>query len=61
MTFRQAAKSDFIDGVFVPKGTIFYIPVRIYIEPVYVMSIEIIVDSRHQHLETDLGRGCGRV
>lgn len=27
MTFRQAGKSDYIDGVLVPKGTIFYIPV----------------------------------
>lgn len=28
MTFRQAAKTDYIDGVLVPKGTIFYVPVR---------------------------------
>ncbi|KAF7967470.1 hypothetical protein HWV62_34115 [Athelia sp. TMB] len=28
MTFRQAGKSDYIDGVLVPKGTIFYIPIR---------------------------------
>ncbi len=27
MTFRQAAKTDYIEGVLVPKGTIFYIPV----------------------------------
>lgn len=29
MTFRQAAKSDWIDGFWVPKGTLFYVPVRI--------------------------------
>ncbi|KAF8152306.1 cytochrome P450 [Crassisporium funariophilum] len=29
MTFRQAAKTDYIDGVLVPKGTIFYIPIRV--------------------------------
>lgn len=27
MTFREAAKSDYVDGVYVPKGTILYIPV----------------------------------
>lgn len=30
MTFRQAAKTDIIDGVVVPKGTFFYIPVIHY-------------------------------
>lgn len=29
MTFRQAAKNDYIDGVFVPKGTLLYVPVCI--------------------------------
>lgn len=29
MTFREAGKSDYIDGVYVPAGTIFYIPVRL--------------------------------
>ncbi|KAF5367336.1 hypothetical protein D9615_010281 [Tricholomella constricta] len=29
MTFRRAAKTDYIDGVLVPKGTIFYIPIRV--------------------------------
>lgn len=29
MTFRSAAKTDYIDGVLVPKGTIFYIPIRV--------------------------------
>ncbi|KAF8203351.1 cytochrome P450 [Pholiota molesta] len=29
MTFRQAAKTDYIDGVLVPKGTIFYVPIRV--------------------------------
>lgn len=57
MTFREAAKSDYIDGVFVPKGTYFYIPVR----PSFFFSAAEaygIVDSRHQHLERGLGRGC---
>src|ERR1700753_1781265 len=27
MTIRKAAKSDWIDGIYVPKGTLFYIPV----------------------------------
>lgn len=29
MTIRQAAKTQYIDGVLVPKGTLFYIPVRL--------------------------------
>ncbi|KAA1472366.1 cytochrome P450 [Dentipellis sp. KUC8613] len=29
MTFRIAAKSDWVDGVWVPKGTLFYIPIRV--------------------------------
>lgn len=29
MTFRQAAKSDWIDGFWVPKGTLFYVPIRV--------------------------------
>jgi cytochrome P450 len=28
MTFRKALKTDYIDGVLVPEGTILYIPVR---------------------------------
>jgi len=27
LTVRVAAKTDYIDGVLVPKGTLFYIPV----------------------------------
>lgn len=30
MTFRQAAKTDYINGVLVPEGTLFYIPVRFH-------------------------------
>ncbi|KXN89724.1 Cytochrome P450 3A12 [Leucoagaricus sp. SymC.cos] len=29
MTFRKAAKDDHIDGVFVPAGTILYVPIRV--------------------------------
>jgi cytochrome P450 len=29
LTTRIAIKDDWIDGAFVPKGTMFYIPVRI--------------------------------
>ncbi|KAL1715868.1 cytochrome P450 [Schizophyllum commune] len=29
MTFRKAAKTEYIDGVLVPKGTIFYVPIRV--------------------------------
>ncbi|KXN85180.1 Cytochrome P450 3A29 [Leucoagaricus sp. SymC.cos] len=29
MTFRKAAKDDYIDGVLVPAGTILYIPIRV--------------------------------
>ncbi|KAG7093942.1 hypothetical protein E1B28_007575 [Marasmius oreades] len=29
MSFRQAATTDVIDGILVPKGTIFYIPIRV--------------------------------
>ena len=27
MTVRKAGKSDWIDGIFVPKDTLFYVPV----------------------------------
>ena len=36
MTFRQAAKTDYIDGVLVPEGTLFYIPVRLRSRSAYV-------------------------
>ncbi|KAF4596220.1 hypothetical protein EYR40_008095 [Pleurotus pulmonarius] len=29
MTFRQAGKTDYIEGVLVPKGTMLYIPIRV--------------------------------
>ncbi|KAG6866189.1 hypothetical protein C0991_007739 [Blastosporella zonata] len=29
MTFRSANKTDYIDGILVPKGTILYIPIRV--------------------------------
>ncbi|KAJ8523234.1 hypothetical protein ONZ45_g289 [Pleurotus djamor] len=29
MTFRQAAKTDYIEGIEVPKGTLLYIPIRV--------------------------------
>ncbi|KAH8110546.1 cytochrome P450 [Phellopilus nigrolimitatus] len=29
MTMRKAGKSDYIDGIFVPKGTLFYIAIRV--------------------------------
>ncbi|KAJ3722531.1 cytochrome P450 [Lentinula raphanica] len=29
MTFRQAATTDYVDGVLVPKGTLYYIPIRV--------------------------------
>ncbi|KXN93028.1 Cytokinin hydroxylase [Leucoagaricus sp. SymC.cos] len=29
VTYRQAAESDLIDGAFIPKGTIIYIPIRV--------------------------------
>lgn len=31
MTIRQAAKSDWIEDVWVKKGTYFYIPVRTFL------------------------------
>lgn len=30
MTLRTASKDQYIDGVLVPKGTIYYIPVRLF-------------------------------
>jgi len=42
MTFRQAAKTDIIDGVLVPKGTIFYIPV---ISPVFNRGLHCLILS----------------
>ena len=32
MTLRQADKDDWIDGTFIPKGTLFYIPVRVHFD-----------------------------
>ncbi|KAJ3775477.1 cytochrome P450 [Lentinula raphanica] len=29
MTFRQAASTDYVDGVLIPKGTLYYIPIRV--------------------------------
>ncbi|KAL0960786.1 hypothetical protein HGRIS_005807 [Hohenbuehelia grisea] len=29
MTWRQASRSEYIEGVLVPKGTLFYIPIRV--------------------------------
>ncbi|KAJ3923545.1 cytochrome P450 [Lentinula edodes] len=29
MTFRQAATTDHVDGVVIPKGTLYYIPIRV--------------------------------
>ncbi|KAE9410054.1 cytochrome P450 [Gymnopus androsaceus JB14] len=29
MTFRQAATTDYVDGVLIPKGTLYYIPIRV--------------------------------
>lgn len=29
MTIRKAAKSDWIDGIYVPKDTLLYIPIRV--------------------------------
>lgn len=36
MTFRQAAKTDYIDGVLVPEGTLFYIPVCFHSPSAYL-------------------------
>ena len=37
MSFRQASKTDYIDGVLVPEGTLFYIPVRlVYFNPLFL-------------------------
>ncbi|KAJ3986707.1 cytochrome P450 [Lentinula detonsa] len=30
MTFRQAATTDYVDGVLIPKGTLYYIPIRVF-------------------------------
>jgi len=30
MSFRQASRDDHIEGYFVPKGTLFYIPIRVF-------------------------------
>ncbi|KAF9445293.1 cytochrome P450 [Macrolepiota fuliginosa MF-IS2] len=29
MTFRKAAKTDYVDGVLIPEGTLLYIPIRV--------------------------------
>jgi len=69
MTFRQAVKTDYIDGVLVPEGTLFYIPVRFHSPSAYLPIsslinfqnylarplLIIILDSSDQHVERGLG------
>jgi len=31
MTFRKTGKADYLDGVYVPEGTVLYIPVRFFL------------------------------
>lgn len=38
MTIRKAAKGDYVDDVWVPKGTIFYIAVSILLRMVILSS-----------------------
>lgn len=67
MTFRQAAKTDYIDGILVPKGTLFYIPVRIFPTPcrdsklIWSSFFFLHLDSSDQHLERNMGRRCWRL
>ncbi len=59
MTFRQAGKTDYIEGVLVPKGTMLYIPVCTLISLVHEVGYipnYIPLDQGCQHLEGNLGR-----
>jgi len=57
LMLRIAARTDYIDGVLVPKGTIIQIPV---IDPPLITTRDVIplIDSRGEYLERDLGRRC---
>ena len=56
MTFRKAGKTDYIDGVLVPEGTLFYIPVcRLSLSGDAPCS-QILTDPCRKHLERGLGR-----
>ena len=51
MTFRKAAKSDYIDGIWVPKGTLFYMPVSEMHHWIEVFNITTSnQDSCYQHI-----------
>ncbi|KAG6831755.1 hypothetical protein H0H92_007907 [Tricholoma furcatifolium] len=54
MSFRVANKTDYIDGVLVPKGTHFYIPVRAFLP---LFNILLIV--RIRSVSSILGKFCG--
>lgn len=58
MTFRMAAKTDYIDGVLIPKGTLFYIPVRRRVCRGGLLILMSSVDTGGEYVEGDLGRGC---
>lgn len=56
MTVRVAAKTDYIDGVLVPKGTLFYIPVRFHgFLCASFPQLTHGLDTGYQYLETDMG------
>lgn len=61
MTVRQAAKSDFVDGVWVPKGTLFYIAVSMQFLHKCNEADLSLLDSGYQYIQGILGRRRRRV
>lgn len=57
VTAREAAKTDYIDGVLVPKGTLIYIPVRHSFNLwAQALLTQLPSDPRHEFLQGLVGR-----
>jgi hypothetical protein len=58
MTLRKAAKSDYVDGVWVPKGTFFCIGVYKYQLYASLFHITLLTDTGYKYMQRILGRRC---
>ena len=55
ITVRIAATTDYIEGILVPKGTTFFIPVGFGLHASPAIHLTVEPDSRRQYLERCLG------
>ena len=55
LMLRIATRTDYIDGVLVPKGTIIQIPVIDPLSALIIVRDVIPLDSRGEYLEGNLG------